>query len=120
MREAIKSAQRFASGDAWKDYIIGPFGDFANATDDAGIDRYIRGNAATFFHPVGTAQMSAKGASYGVTDPNLKVKGVHGLRIVDASVMVCPAFRCFDLDTDCSIVAIHHKWTHTGPRLPRG
>lgn len=32
--------------------------------------------------------MSPKGADYGVVDPDLKVKGIRGLRIVDASVMV--------------------------------
>jgi hypothetical protein len=32
--------------------------------------------------------MSPKGADYGVVDPDLKVKGIRGLRVVDASVMV--------------------------------
>lgn len=32
--------------------------------------------------------MSPKGADYGVVDPDLKVKGIKGLRIVDASIMV--------------------------------
>jgi choline dehydrogenase-like flavoprotein len=40
------------------------------------------------FHPTGTAAMSPKGADWGVVDPDLKVKGVEGLRIVDGSVLV--------------------------------
>jgi choline dehydrogenase len=40
------------------------------------------------FHPTGTAAMSPKGAHWGVVDPDLKVKGVEGLRIVDGSVLV--------------------------------
>ncbi|KAJ7187861.1 alcohol oxidase [Mycena filopes] len=37
-------------------------------------------------HPVGTAAMAAVDASYGVVDPDLRVKGLRGLRVVDASV----------------------------------
>jgi hypothetical protein len=32
--------------------------------------------------------MSPKGANYGVVDPDMKVKGIRGMRIVDASVIV--------------------------------
>jgi choline dehydrogenase-like flavoprotein len=39
-------------------------------------------------HLVGSAAMSAPDADYGVVNPDLRVKGVTGLRIVDASVMV--------------------------------
>lgn len=89
MREAVKAVQRFTSASPWKDYIIAPFlAAFASATTDASIESYVRGNAGTLFHPVGTASMSPKGAKWGVVDPDLKVKGVEGLRIADGSVIV--------------------------------
>ncbi|KAF9457987.1 hypothetical protein BDZ94DRAFT_1226987 [Collybia nuda] len=90
MRETIKVANRFITASPWKDYLIGPFGELAHATNDLSLDAYIAANAGTFSHPVGSAQMSSKDARYGVTDPDLKVKGVHGLRIIDASVMPFP------------------------------
>ncbi|KAF7305866.1 hypothetical protein HMN09_00740700 [Mycena chlorophos] len=61
-----------------------------NATilaSDALLDAYISARAATVFHPVGSAGMSPQGAEWGVVDPDLRVKGVRGLRIVDLSVM---------------------------------
>ncbi|KAF8058788.1 aryl-alcohol oxidase [Lyophyllum atratum] len=87
MREAIKGINRFLKAPAWKGYVVGPAGALANATDDASIDSYVANNSGTLFHPVGTASMSPKGANTGVTDPDLTVKKVTGLRIVDCSVL---------------------------------
>jgi choline dehydrogenase-like flavoprotein len=87
MRAAVRSAQRFITGPAWADYIISPFNINATATDDE-LDAFIRANSGTLDHVVGTAAMSARGAGYGVVDPDLRVKGLRGLRIVDASVFV--------------------------------
>jgi len=86
MREAVKSAFRFASAPAWKNYVISPFGLNFTSTDDE-IDDWIRENAGTVYHPVGTASMSPKGAAWGVVDPDLSLKGLSGLRVVDLSIV---------------------------------
>jgi len=49
------------------------------------IDSYIRQNAITVYHPVGTCRMGIDEAS--VVDPELRVRGCQNLRVVDASVM---------------------------------
>ncbi|KAJ7286777.1 pyranose dehydrogenase [Mycena rebaudengoi] len=86
LREALKRAQKFVSAPAWKNYIIAPTEDLENITS-AALDQHIRNTAVTEQHIVGSAGMSARNAGYGVVDPDLQVKGVSGLRIVDASVI---------------------------------
>ncbi|KAF8877932.1 hypothetical protein CPB84DRAFT_1714701 [Gymnopilus junonius] len=87
MRESVKAVKRFAAAPAFKDFVIGPYGDpFSTANTDAQIEDYVRGLTTTIFHPVGTASMSSKSAKNGVVNPDLTVKGIEGLRIIDASV----------------------------------
>ena len=50
-----------------------------------GLLSYIRSKADTVYHPVGTCRMGSDAQS--VVDPELKVRGVVGLRVADASVM---------------------------------
>jgi choline dehydrogenase len=52
---------------------------------DAEIEAWIRTRADTVFHPVGTCRMGTDGAA--VVDQTLRVHGVTGLRVADASVM---------------------------------
>ncbi|KIJ47007.1 GMC oxidoreductase [Sphaerobolus stellatus SS14] len=87
LREGIKATKRFFGGPVWKDLIIGETLPGANVTKDDELTEYIHNGVGTTLHAVGTAAMSARGASYGVVDPDLRVKGISGLRIVDASIM---------------------------------
>ena len=54
---------------------------------DAYWECFIRHMAFTGFHPVGTCKMGDGSNPRAVVDPELRVRGVDGLRVVDASVM---------------------------------
>ncbi len=53
-------------------------------SDDEILD-YIRANAQTAYHPVGTCKMGID--EMAVVDPELKVRGIEGLRVADGSIM---------------------------------
>ena len=59
----------------------------ADKQSDADIDAHIRATMGTVHHPVGTCKMGADGDPTAVVDAELRVRGVDGLRVVDASVM---------------------------------
>ena len=60
-------------------------GKSAGARSDAEIEAFIRGHADTIYHPVGTCRMGP--GPMDVVDAELRVRGVQGLRVVDASIM---------------------------------
>ena len=53
-------------------------------SDDA-LAGWVRDTASTIFHPVGTCRMG--GDANSVVDPQLRVRGIDGLRVADASIM---------------------------------
>jgi len=57
----------------------------AAAQSDAEIEGFIRDHADTIYHPVGSCRMGS--GPMDVVDARLRVHGVHGLRVVDASIM---------------------------------
>jgi choline dehydrogenase-like flavoprotein len=57
----------------------------SDGMDDAALMAQIRARADTIYHPVGTCKMGTDAMA--VVDPELRVHGIAGLRVVDASVM---------------------------------
>jgi 5-(hydroxymethyl)furfural/furfural oxidase len=55
--------------------------------DDEALADHIRDNVAGTFHPVGTCRMGAPDDRDAVTDPAGRVRGIAGLRVIDASIM---------------------------------
>ncbi|NOT11459.1 MAG: choline dehydrogenase [Methylococcaceae bacterium] len=53
--------------------------------DDAGLEEFVRRTASTTWHPTSTCRMGTYATA--VVDPALRVNGVSGLRVVDASIM---------------------------------
>ncbi len=85
MVEGIKLARRLIQTRAF-DSVRGPEhlpGD--QVQTDADIAEYIRNRAETLYHPVGTCKMGTD--SMAVVDSQLRVRGIQGLRVVDAAVM---------------------------------
>jgi choline dehydrogenase-like flavoprotein len=84
MRAGARLMHRIASTPPLSD--LGAKERFApNYDDDADLDRRIREVSDTIYHPVGTCRMGPDDGD--VVDPRLKVRGVEGLWIADASIM---------------------------------
>ena len=58
-----------------------------NPQSDEDLLQFCRNNGATIFHPTGTCQMGPDHQRNAVLDPQLRVRGVSGLRVVDCSAM---------------------------------
>ena len=54
---------------------------------DAEIEQWIRAKCETIYHPVGTCKMGPDSDAMAVVDNQCRVRGIEGLRVVDASVM---------------------------------
>ncbi len=55
--------------------------------DDAQLAAHVRATAVTLYHPVGTCRIGRDDDPLAVVDPQLRVRGVDGLRVADASVL---------------------------------
>ena len=55
-------------------------------TSDEALSEYARKVAHTVYHPAGTCRMGAKDDELAVVDPQLRIRGLEGIRIADASV----------------------------------
>jgi choline dehydrogenase len=85
LRDAVKAARNVYATQPLKGMTADELLPGAAIQSDAEIDAYIRETANTMYHPVGTCRMGTDVAA--VVDAELRVNGVEGLRVVDASVM---------------------------------
>jgi choline dehydrogenase len=81
----VKMLRRVCAADAMKKFTPTEFVPGPSFETDEQISDGIRQVAATIFHPVGTCKMGS--GSDAVVDDRLRVTGVDGLRVVDASIM---------------------------------
>lgn len=85
MREGIRISREIISQKAFDPYRGEEYGPGRHVTSDADIDDYIRQKCESVYHPVGTCKMGTDADA--VVDERLRVQGIDGLRVVDASIM---------------------------------
>jgi len=85
LARGLEVARRIAGAEALAEYRGDELGPGPEGWGPDALRGYIRDNVATFFHPVGTCRMGTDDRA--VVDEELRVRGVEGLRVIDASVM---------------------------------
>ncbi|MCX7310425.1 MAG: GMC oxidoreductase [Alphaproteobacteria bacterium] len=81
----IRLARRIFAQPAITDAVIAETVPGLAIQDDDALINFARMNSSSVFHPVGTCKMGIDPLA--VVDPRLRVHGVDGLRVVDASIM---------------------------------
>ena len=99
----LRRARDIASAQAlipWRGEALEPSFD---TSDDDRCRAYIRASAGSYFHPVGTCRIGTD--ELAVVDPSLRVRGVEGLRVADASVMP----TIVSANTNATVLAIAER-----------
>ena len=81
---AVNLCRRVLAAPAFARYRASECAPGSDVRTPSDIERYIRATASTVHHPVGTCRMGKDSES--VVDLNLKVRGIDGLRVADASI----------------------------------
>ena len=87
MLDALNWSRRILGAPAFGPYRKSELEPGADVTSRDDLISFIRQKAETVYHPVGTCKMGGEKDEMSVVTPDLKVKGVTGLRVIDASVM---------------------------------
>jgi choline dehydrogenase len=85
MIEGAKLARRLVATPSLAPYVLDEYKPGPSVSSDGQILEAVRNNGSSGYHPVGTCRMGKDALA--VVDPQLRVRGVSGLRVVDASVM---------------------------------
>jgi choline dehydrogenase len=81
----LRLARRIASLEPLASYLADEMLPGEGVIDDEGLLRHVREQSQTLYHPVASCRMGTEEDA--VVDPALRVRGLDGLRVVDASVM---------------------------------
>jgi len=81
----VRWARKIGEADALSDVRETEHRPGADAQSDEELAEFVRNNAVSGYHPVGTCKMG--GGDDAVVDDDLRVHGLNGLRVVDASIM---------------------------------
>ncbi|KAJ3527219.1 hypothetical protein NMY22_g9867 [Coprinellus aureogranulatus] len=92
LRYAIRTTARFFQAPIWRRFNAQPTFDPAILDSDSALDQFIANNSFGGAHGVSTAKIGRANSPAGsdVVGPDFRVKGVRGLRIVDASIIPFP------------------------------
>jgi choline dehydrogenase-like flavoprotein len=85
--DSLRLVRHIVSMPALQKYRPEEYKPGANLTTDDELLNGARDIGTTIFHPVGTAKMGIASDPMAVTDGRLRVRGIEGLRVIDASVM---------------------------------
>jgi choline dehydrogenase len=83
----LKMAREFVTARPMAEICRSEVAPGAHIRSDAELLQYVRTSVVTLYHPVGTCAMGGESRWNSVLDPELRVRGVTGLRVVDASAM---------------------------------
>jgi choline dehydrogenase-like flavoprotein len=83
----MELAREIASKDPLAAKIVRELKPGSDASTTADLEADLRKRVELIYHPVGTCRMGAAGDDAAVVDPELRVRGLEGLRVIDASVM---------------------------------
>jgi choline dehydrogenase len=84
LTNALKKAITIIHAPAFQPYLKGEI-NWPAQLDDAFLQEHINKTLETLYHPVGTCKMGSDDMA--VVDTQLKVRGIEGLRVIDASIM---------------------------------
>ncbi|WP_436644033.1 choline dehydrogenase [Microbaculum sp. FT89] len=85
-RACIRLTREIMEQPAMAPFIDGEIAPGSDVRDDAAIDDFIRAHVESAYHPCGTCRMGAADDDLAVVDPQCRVIGVEGLRVVDSSI----------------------------------
>jgi choline dehydrogenase len=85
--EGVKKGRDILAQHGLDPYRAAEFEPGPSARTDSEIEAWIRAKAETIYHPVGTCKMGPDNDPMAVVDHRCRVRGLVGLRVVDASVM---------------------------------